>query len=98
MIVYGGSLFVISLLVWVLWGTVVRDRALLRSEVPEDEAQAILRAATPSLGFYAGVILLAIVAPRVAAVGYLVIAVLMVLRARGVGAEAEADAAGPSSG
>ena len=42
-----------------------------------------MRAATPSLGFYVGVIVLAVLAPKVAAFGYLVIAILAVLRARG---------------
>ena len=40
-------------------------------------------AATPNLGFYAVVIVLAIVAPEVAAFGFLVIAIVAVLRAHG---------------
>ena len=55
------------------------------------EVNAIMRAATPSLGFYAGVIVLAFVAPKVAAFGYLVIAVLAVLRARGDQVQAAAN-------
>jgi hypothetical protein len=51
--------------------------------VSEQEINAILVATTPSLGFYVGVIVLAILAPRVAAFGYLVIAVIGVLRAHG---------------
>ena len=47
------------------------------------EVRAILRAATPSIGFYAGATALALLAPRVAAFGYLVIAVVAILRARG---------------
>jgi hypothetical protein len=38
---------------------------------------------TPNLGFYVGVIVLAIFAPKVAAFGYLVIAIVAVLGARG---------------
>ena len=49
----------------------------------EQEINAILVATTPNLGFYVGVIVLAIFAPRVAAFGYLVIAIVAVLRARG---------------
>jgi len=45
--------------------------------------KAILLQATPNLGFYIGVTVLAILAPRVAAFGYLVIALLMVARVRG---------------
>ena len=82
-IFYGGSLLVISLLFSALWGAVARDRRLLRPKVSEKEFNAIAIATTPSLGFYVGVIVLAIVAPKVAAFGYLVIAVLAVLRAPG---------------
>jgi hypothetical protein len=42
-----------------------------------------LLAATPSLGFYVAVIVLAIFAPRVAAFGFLVIAIVAVLRVHG---------------
>ena len=80
---YGATLLAITLVFWALWGTVVRDRSLLRPEVSEVEARAILTAATPSVGFYAGVVVLAIVAPQVAAFGYLALAVVSVLRARG---------------
>ena len=45
-------------------GSVARDRDLLRPEVSEQDINAILLAATPNLGFYLGVIVLAIVAPR----------------------------------
>ena len=49
----------------------------------EKEFNAIALAAGPNIGFYVGVIVLAIFAPRVAAVGYLLVAVVAVLRARG---------------
>jgi hypothetical protein len=51
--------------------------------VSEKEVDAIARATTPKLGYYLAVILLALIAPRVAAFGYLVIAIFAVLRARG---------------
>lgn len=73
----------ISLLFGALWGTIARERELLRPEVTDEEVNAILLEATPSIGFYVGATALAIVAPRIAAFGYLVIAVLSVLRARG---------------
>ena len=47
------------------------------------EIKTLLIAVTPSLGFYIGVIVLAIFAPKVAAFGYLAIAIIAVLRARG---------------
>ena len=82
-IFYGGSLLVISFLFSALWGAVARDRHLLRPEVSEKEFNAIALATTPSFGFYIGVIVLALLAPRVAAFGYLFIAVAAVLRVRG---------------
>ena len=77
------NLLAISSLFGALWGTVARDRALLKPEVSEAEVRAVLVAATPSIGFYVGVTVVAIVAPKVAAVGYLVIAIAVVLSARG---------------
>ena len=47
------------------------------------EVNAILIATAPSLGFYVGILVLAIFAPQIAAVGYLVIGILIVLRAHG---------------
>lgn len=40
-IFYGGSLLVISLLLAILWGSITRDRHLLRPEVNEKEINAI---------------------------------------------------------
>ncbi len=82
-IFYGGSLLVISSVLGTLWGSVALDRHLLRPEVTEREFKAIAMAAGPNVGFYVGVIALAILAPRVAAFGYLIVAVVAVLRARG---------------
>ena len=82
-IFYGGSLLVISCLISALWGSVARDRHLLRPDVTAKEFNAIARATIPSIGFYIGVIVLAIQAPKIAVFGYLVIAIVAVLRARG---------------
>jgi uncharacterized membrane protein len=82
-IFYGVCLLAIALLFSALWGAVARDRELLKPEVTDDEVNAILLAASPSIGFYAATIGLAVVAPRAAAFGYLVIAVVAVLRVRG---------------
>ena len=43
----------------------------------------VMRASSPNVGFFAAAIVLAAVAPRAAAIGYLVIAAASVLRARG---------------
>ncbi|MBA3428605.1 MAG: DUF1211 domain-containing protein [Actinobacteria bacterium] len=82
-IFYGGTLLVISLLFSALWGMIARNRDLLRPDVDEKEINAILLATTPSIGFYVAVMALAIVAPQLAAFGFVLIAIVGVLRARG---------------
>jgi uncharacterized membrane protein len=82
-IFYGLALLAISSTFGALWATAARDRSLLRPEVSDEEARSILRQATPNIGFYLGVTVVAILAPRVAAFGYLVIAVAAVMRVRG---------------
>jgi TMEM175 potassium channel family protein len=82
-IFYGAALLVISLLFSLLWGSIARDRRVLKPDVTVKEVNAIAIAATPSIGFYVGVIVLAVFAPRVAVFGYLVIAVVGLLRMRG---------------
>ena len=80
---YGANLLAISLLFGALWGTVARERELLKPDVTDEEVNAVLRATTPSIGFYVAATALAIVVPRVAAFGFLAIAVFNVLQARG---------------
>jgi len=82
-IFYGATLLLISALVGALWRAITREPGLLNPEVSEQEINKILVATTPNLGFYVGVIVLAISAPKVAAFGYLVIAIVVVLRVRG---------------
>ena len=82
-IFYGGTLLAISVLVGVMWGSIVRDRHVLKPEVTEKEINAITIATTPNIGFYIAVIVLAFIAPKVAAFGYLVIAIVALLRTRG---------------
>jgi len=81
-IFYGLSLFAISITVGALWGVVARDPELLEPDVSENEVNAILLRTTPGLGFYAAVIAVAIVAPHLAAFGYLVIAIVAVANVR----------------
>ena len=82
-IFYGAWLLVISLILSALWASVASDRSLLNPGVSEKEINAIARVTSPSLGFHIGVIALAFVAPKVAAFGYLVIAIVAVVRAPG---------------
>lgn len=88
-IFYGLALLAIAVLLSALWGAVAEDRELLKPEVTDEEVRAILVASSPSIGFYGALMVLAIIAPRVAAFGYLVIAIVAVLRTRGDEAAAE---------
>ena len=81
-IFYGASLFVVGALGAALWGAVVRDRDLLQPEVTDEEIRQVTLALTPHLGFYVGATIFAIFLPRGAAILYLAIAVLGVIRAR----------------
>jgi uncharacterized membrane protein len=78
---YGIALLVNSLVLGAMWQAIARRRELLRSEITDAEVQHLLRRTAPNIGFYAGVTLLAILLPYVAAVGYLAIAILLVFRA-----------------
>jgi uncharacterized membrane protein len=89
---YGACLLVIALLISALWREVAADRTLLRPEVSQAEVDRILVGSTHNIGFYVGVNVLAVLAPRVAAFGYLVIAVVSVLRAHG-----DADVPAPAT-
>jgi uncharacterized membrane protein len=82
-IFYGASLLAISLLFSALWRAVASDRELLKPEVSDQEVRQIGRAAAPNIGFYAVVMGVAILVPRVAAWGYLVIAIVAMARVRG---------------
>ena len=88
---YGTTLLVISVLIGALWATAARDRKLLRPELDQAEIDAILIATTPSIGSYVVATIVAVALPYVAAVGYLVIAVVLVLNVRGDQPKASAE-------
>ena len=78
---YGATLLVISVLVTVI----VRyagSRPDLIEEDGRDQVVALAAQATPNLGFYVVVLALALLAPRVAAFGFLAIAVFAILHVR----------------
>ncbi len=81
-IFYGANLWAIALLFSALWRTVSSDRALLRPDVTDADMAAIGRASTPSVGFYVIGTAVAVLAPRVAAIAFLVIALIAVARVR----------------
>ena len=80
---YGLTLLAISIVLRLLWQAIVRQPDLLKPGVSVDEMIAINSAATPNIGFYAAVILLALLLPKVAVFGYLVVAVVAVWRTHG---------------
>ena len=90
---YGTTLLVISVLIGALWATAARDRKLLRPELDQAEIDAILIATTPSIGSYVVATIVAVALPYVAAVGYLVIAIALMLNVRGDQPKASAERA-----
>ena len=95
---YGTVLLICSALLGGLWGVVARDRDLLRPEVTDAEVNDLLLRTAPNIGLYLAATALGLLLPRVAAAGYLAIAVLSILRARGDSGEplGEAPARSPS--
>ena len=82
-IFYGFVLLAISITTSLLWRYIASNRDLLEPGVSDEEIKGIANLTSPSIGFYAAVIVLALFAPQVAAVGFLLIAVVNVFRQRG---------------
>jgi uncharacterized membrane protein len=91
-IFYGLVLLAISVVVSALWRYVADHRHLLKPDVSDEDVAAITLLTAPSMGFYLVVVLFALVAPEIAAFGYLVIAVVAVFRTRGDSTAASAPA------
>jgi uncharacterized membrane protein len=64
-------------------GEAARHRDLLEQSVTDEEVTAMTQLMTPGIGFYVVVVLLAVLAPQVAAFGFLLIGVVGVFRQRG---------------
>ena len=79
---YGATLLVISLLVTAIL-RYAASRPDLIEEEGRDQVVALAAQASPNLGFYVVVLALALLAPKVAAFGFLAIAVFAILRVRG---------------
>jgi len=82
-IFYGLVLLTISVVASVLWRYVAAHRDLLEPGVSDDEVQAITKLAAPNIGFNVAIVLLAFIAPQIAAFGYLLIAVIALFRQHG---------------
>jgi uncharacterized membrane protein len=76
---YGATLLVITAVTAALGRYAVRRPALLADGVASDDMLAAIARAEPSLAFDGVILALALLAPQVAAFGFLVIAVLAVL-------------------
>ena len=73
-IFYGLVLLAISLISTAMWRAIADEPELLEPSVSQTEVAMLARSSAPSLGFYAVVIVVALVAPQLAAFGYLAIA------------------------
>jgi uncharacterized membrane protein len=90
---YGATLFATSLLLSALWGSIARDRRLLKPEVTDREVNELLLVTAPSMGLYLVALAVAIISPISAAFLFLVIAAVAVLRA-----PADRETAPPAAG
>jgi uncharacterized membrane protein len=76
--IYGINLFLASALVSLLWRYAVRER-LIRPDVADADVKMLTRKLTPGLAGYVAVIVLGLFLPVLAVLGYLVIAVYIIV-------------------
>jgi len=93
-IVYGFNLFVIAVFFSAMWEIAARHPELLEPEVTPAEVNAYRNVTRPNVGFYLAMIAIAVLVPKGAAFGFLVIAIVSVLRVRG---DLQPRRAGPDS-
>ena len=82
-IFYGLVLLAISAVTSALWRYAAGHPDLIEPGVGDEEVRAIATLATPRIGFIVAVVLLAFIAPQIAAFGYLLIAVIALFRQHG---------------
>lgn len=75
---YGATLFVISAIVAAMGRYVAAREALRREGVTPTDMRTVVALSEPSLGFYVGLLVFAIFAPRIAAFGLLGVAAVSV--------------------
>ena len=102
-IFYGLTLLVISVVLRLIWQAIIRQPDLLKPGVSAEELKAMTATATPNIGFYAVAIVSALLLPKLAVLGYLVVAVVAVWRTHGdqpprVDRRFRAGQAGPPKG
>jgi uncharacterized membrane protein len=91
---YGATLFAISVIITAITRYVARRGDLVHEGVPREHVEAAAARTRPNLGFYAVVLVLAVLAPRLAAFGFLAIALLALTPSR---RPSGTRAGGPSS-
>jgi uncharacterized membrane protein len=82
-IAYGVNLFAISVVFSLIWEAVRRRPELLEPDVTAAEVARFRRRTAPGVGFYGAIVVLSVLAPRVAAIGFLAIAVWIIVVAPG---------------
>ena len=76
--IYGLTLLVAALLLWVLWRYAVRA-GLVRLDVDDVETSELTVRLTPGLAFYVVLIVLGLFVPEVAVAGYLAVALYFII-------------------
>jgi uncharacterized membrane protein len=76
--VYGATLWLIAILAWVLWRYAV-GAGLLREDVSGATVERVTKRLTPALPFYLGLIVVGLFLPVVAVLGYLVVALVLLV-------------------
>ena len=79
--IFGLNLLLVAVVLALLWRHATRQ-GLVRAEVSDDEADVLTRPLTPSLGGYVALIVVGLFVPLVAVIGYLAIALILLLRPR----------------
>jgi uncharacterized membrane protein len=82
-IFYGSVVLSISLVLGAMWAATARRPELLQADVTKEEVEQLVQGIRPSIGLYLVGGAVALVQPQVAVFGFLLIAVVAVLRARG---------------
>ena len=76
--VYGINLLLTMVLLSVLWRYAVHQR-LLRPDLADEDVKTLTKRLTPTLGLYVAMIIVGLVLPVVAVIGYLLIALFILL-------------------
>ena len=76
--VYGINLLLTMVLVSVLWRYAVHAR-LLRPDLADEDVKTLTKRLTPTLGLYVAMIIVGLIVPVVAVIGYLLLALFILL-------------------